>query len=132
MKTLIKPLLVAFSLMVVSLSASFATINPGSHPATVAPYKTGIYSTVAGKLNIALDKEVGGAVDVKLKSADGRVLFVQHVGKNEKAARIRLNMDDLQDGEYQVEVTNGAQTTVHNVTLSTPQPSTPSRLVAIN
>jgi len=132
MKTLIKPLLVAFSLTFVTLSASFADVNPGTRPTAVATYKTAIYSTTEGKLNIALDKETGGAVDIKLKSASGQVIFFQHVGKKEKTSRIRLNLSELQDGTYQVEITNGVDVTTHTVLLSTPQPSAPSRLVAIN
>ena len=131
MKTFIKPLLVAFSLSFVTLSAALADGTPAARPATVATYKTGIYSTIEGKLNIALEKETGGVVDIRMKSADGKVLFSQHLGKKEKSARVRLDMSDLQDGNYQVEITNGVETTVHNVTLSTPQPSAPSRLVAI-
>jgi uncharacterized membrane protein YkoI len=58
----------------------------------VAAYKTGIYTTIEGKLNIALDKETGGAVDIRLKKADGKVLYSEHLGKNEKTAyRVRLN-----------------------------------------
>ncbi|QIP17294.1 hypothetical protein G8759_33955 [Spirosoma aureum] len=132
MKTLIKPLLVAFTLSLVTFSASLADVNPGSRPAAVAAYKTGIYSTMEGKLQIALDKETGGAVDIRLKNADGKVLFYQRVGKNEKTSRIRLNLNELQDGAYRVEVTNGVETSTQVVTLSTQQPSAPSRLVAIN
>jgi hypothetical protein len=132
MKTLFKPLLVAFTLSLVTFSASFANVNPGSRPAAVAAYKTGIYSTMEGKLQIALDKETGGAVDIRLKNADGKVLFYQRVGKNEKTSRIRLNLNELQDGAYRVEVTNGVETSTQVVTLSTQQPSAPSRLVAIN
>ncbi|QHV94341.1 T9SS type A sorting domain-containing protein [Spirosoma endbachense] len=132
MKTLFKPLLVAFTLSLVTFSASLAEVNPGSRPAAVAAYKTGIYSTMEGKLQIALDKETGGAVDIRLKNADGKVLFYQRVGKNEKTSRIRLNLNELQDGAYRVEVTNGVETSTQIVTLSTQQPSAPSRLVAIN
>ncbi|SFD26228.1 hypothetical protein [Spirosoma endophyticum] len=131
MKTLIKPLLVAFSLSFVTLSAALADGTPAARPAAVAAYKTGIYTTIEGKLNIALDKETSGAVDIRMKSADGVVLFSQHLGKKETGTRVRLDMSALQDGNYQVEITNGVETTVHNVTLSTQQPSASSRLVAI-
>ncbi|GAB4018984.1 hypothetical protein GCM10028808_55140 [Spirosoma migulaei] len=132
MKSLIKPLLIAVTLSAVTLSTSFAAVNPGSRPAAVAAYKAGIYSTVEGKLNIALDKETTGKVDIKLKGTSGKVLFVQHLGKNEKTARIRLNLSELEDGAYQVEITNGVDVTTHTVTLSTTQPSAPNRLIAVN
>jgi hypothetical protein len=132
MKTFFKPLLLSFTLSLVTLSATLADSNPGHRTATAATFKTGIYGTVEGKLQIALEKETGGAVDIKLKNRDGRVFFSQHLGKKEKAARLRLNLSELPDGEYQLEVTNGVDVTTHNVQLSTKQPSVPNRLVAIN
>ena len=132
MKTIVKSLLVAFSLSFITLSVSLAEINPTSRPKAVASYKTGIYSTREGKLNIALDKETGGSVDVRLTSTRGEVMFSQRIARNEKSFRIRLDMSSLPDGAYQVEITNGVETTIHNVTISTQQPSAPSRFVAIN
>ena len=135
MKTLIKPLFLALSLGFVASVPSFATptdANPIGRPAAVASYKTGIYSTQTGKLNIALDKETGGPVDIRLKDATGKVLYSQHLGKNEHGCRVRLNLNDLEDGAYQVEVTNGVETTTQNITISTNQPSTPSRLISVN
>jgi hypothetical protein len=129
MKTLIKPLLVAFSLSLISLSASIAEGTP-TRPA--AAYKTGIYRTTEGKLRIALDKEPGGRVDIKLKSADGKILFVQHLGKKQQTSRMLLDLNNLPDGTYQVEITNGVETTTQTVTLATQQPSVPSRLIALN
>ena len=132
MKALINPLLIAFALTTAAFSASFADTNPGGRPATVASYKTGIYTTAEGKLQIALDKQPTGAVDIQFVSADGKVLFAQRVAKKETMARLRLTLSDLPDGAYQVRVSNGADVTTHSVVLATQQPSAPSRLIAIN
>ncbi|GAB3773052.1 hypothetical protein GCM10028818_14020 [Spirosoma horti] len=132
MKALINPLVIAFSLTIATFQASFADANPGGRPATVASYKTGMYTTAAGKLQVAVDKEATGAVDIQLVNADGKVLFAQRVAKKETVARLRLTLTDLPDGVYQVRVSNGVDVTTHSVTLSTNQPSFPNRLVAIN
>ena len=132
MKTLFKPLLLSFTLSLVTLSATLADSNPGNRTSTAATFKTGIYTTAEGKLQISLEKETGGAVDIKLKNADGKVFFTQHLSKKERAVRLRLNLSELPDGEYKLEVTNGVDVTTHSVQLSTKQPSAPSRLVAIN
>ena len=132
MKTLLKPLLLSFTLSLVTLSATLADRNPGNRTSTAATFKTGIYTTAEGKLQIGLEKETGGAVDIKLKNADGKVFFTQHLSKKERAVRLRLNLSELPDGEYKLEVTNGVDVTTHSVQLSTKQPSAPSRLVAIN
>ncbi len=135
MKTLIRSLALALSLGIVTSAASFAAVpetNPIGRPSKVASYKTGIYSTVTGKLHISLDKTVGGRVDIRLTDTDGRVLYVQHLGKNEQGCRIRLNLSDLEDGTYNLEITNGIETTTQTITLSTQQPTVTNRAVAIN
>ncbi|WP_420150950.1 T9SS type A sorting domain-containing protein [Spirosoma sp.] len=131
MKTLIKSLAIAFSLGIVTSAATFSEAKPIVRPAAVAAYKTGIYTTVDGRLSIALDKQTGGAVDIKMTNDAGKVMYSERLGKNESKYRIKLDMSQLPDGVYQVEITNGAETTIRTVTLSTEQPSNPGRLVAI-
>ncbi|WP_461127304.1 hypothetical protein [Spirosoma aerophilum] len=132
MKTLVKSLALALSLGFITSVASFAETNPGGRPAAAAvSYQTGIYTSVDGKLNIGLDKQTGGTVEIRLKSADGSVLFTQRVGKNESKYRTRLNLDELPDGVYKVEISNGVETTTQNITLSTQRPEVSSRQVAI-
>ena len=131
MKTLIKSLALALSLAAITSSVTFAETNPGGKIKTVATYKSGIYMTQAGKLSIALDKEKGGTVSISMKSADGRVLYSQHLGKNDQIYRTRLNLNQLEDGVYQIEITNGVETTTQNVTISTQEPATPNRLISV-
>ena len=125
MKTLIKPLLLALSLSFVSIS--FSEAKPGR--STAATFKTGIYSSVSGKLNIALDKQAGGPVDIQLKSSDGKLLYSQHLGKKETTFRTRLNLDDLADGEYVLVITNGVETTRQTIKIKTQQPTAISRII---
>ena len=129
MKTLIKPLFVALSFAFATVVASPADANPIGRPAAVATYKSAIYTTAAGKLNIALDKQTGGSVDIRLKNADGTVLFSQHLGKNDQKYRTRLNLNELPDGQYQLEMTNGLETTHQTITLSTPKVAAPERVI---
>lgn len=131
MKALINPLLIAFALTTAAFSASFADANPGGRSATVASYKTSMYTTIEGKLQISLDKDATGAVDIQLIRADGEVLFARRVAKKETVARLRLTLSDLPDGAYQIRVSNGTDVTIHSVLLATQQPTTPSRLIAI-
>ncbi|GAB4017321.1 T9SS type A sorting domain-containing protein [Spirosoma koreense] len=131
MKALIKSLAIALSLGFITTAASFAEPNPGGRSTSVATYKTGIYSTTTGKLQIALDKEKGGPVDIVLKDAGGKVLYSKHLGKNDQTYRTRLNLSELEDGVYHIEISNGVETTTQNITLATHQPVAPSRLVSL-
>lgn len=132
MKTLIKSLALALTLGFITSAATFAETNPGVRPTVVASYQSGIYTTINGKLRISLDKQTGGTVDVRLKNAGGAVLYSQHLGKNDSKYRTLLNMNELPDGNYQVEITNGVDTTTHTVTIATQTPTTPNRLIALN
>ncbi len=125
MKTLIKPLLLALSLSFITVS--FSEAKPG-HPAG-ATFKTGIYPTVTGKLQIALDKQAGGPVDIHLKNSAGELLYSQHLGKKEAAFRTRLNVDELPDGDYVLTVSNGVETTRQTLTLKTKQTTLVNRII---
>ncbi|GAB3925974.1 T9SS type A sorting domain-containing protein [Larkinella terrae] len=132
MKTLIKSLLVAVSLTVVS--SSFAAAKPIGRPKTepvVAAYQSSLYTDAQGKLRIAIDKETGGTVEVRLVNSEGKEVFVQEVGKRRKTARMHLDISALPDGAYQVEITNGVDTKVNHVSLATQQPSFTNRLIAV-
>jgi len=132
MKTLIKPLLVAFGLSVLSLSATQAETNPIRRGTKAATYKTGIYPTIEGKLQISLDKEVGGVVNVQLKDMNNKVLFFQHMGKQDKQLRLRLNLNDLPAGTYQVEISNGVNVTTQTITVGAKPAAQPSRLITLD
>ncbi|MDB5242414.1 MAG: hypothetical protein JWP57_3039 [Spirosoma sp.] len=125
MKTLAKSLFLALSLSLVAISISSA--KPG-RPA-VSTFKTGIYTSVSGKLHIALDKQSGGPVDIRLKSSTGDLLYNRHLGKNETTLRTRLNLDNLTDGDYVLEITNGIEKTSQTITIKTEQPTSFGRII---
>ena len=129
MKTLIKSLALALSLAVITSAATFAQSNPASNANYAASYKTGIYTSKSGNLHIALDKNTGSTVDIRLANAEGRVLFSQHLGKNDQVYRTRLNLNELEDGIYELEITDGTDVTAQTVTIVTKFPVSPQRLI---
>ncbi|MBC3787914.1 T9SS type A sorting domain-containing protein [Spirosoma utsteinense] len=130
MKTLLTSLLIAASLT--SFSATHAENGPARKPAQVASYQSGMYTTADGKLNIALDKQAGGTVDVRLINQEGKVLYDQQVGKHQTTARLRLDLSELPDGAYKVVISNGKDVTTKAVTILTKPVATLARLVALN
>jgi hypothetical protein len=134
MKTLIKSLLVAFTLTAVTFTASLADTNkPAGKPKTAAAFKSSMYKTIEGKIQIAVQKETGGTVLVRLTNSAGKEFFVKQFGKRQEAARVRLDVSALPDGVYQVAITNGVETTTQELTLATtPVTRAVVRLVAIN
>jgi hypothetical protein len=131
MKTLLTSLLIT-SLTFISFSATQAETAPARKPAQVASYQTGMYTTAAGKLSIALDKQTGGVIDVRLLNQEGKVVYDQQIGKNQTTVRLRLDLSELADGNYQVVISNGRDVTTHAVTISTKPVAMSARLVALN
>ncbi|GAB3331627.1 hypothetical protein GCM10027299_37450 [Larkinella ripae] len=132
MKTLVNTLFAALALTVFSVTTSLAEPHkPIGRPQRAAAFQSGMYTTVEGKLQIAINKEIGGAVVVSLKNRAGAELFVQEIGKRQAAARLRLDVSNLPDGIYQVIVSNGVEETTQTVTLGSPQPSVVNRVVAL-
>lgn len=130
MKNSIKSLALALTFSVAAAATSFAETTP-SNRATTVSYEESVYSTRDGKLAIALNKEVGGTVKIQLKNTEGYVLYSHQVAKNESQSRLRLDLSELPDGVYQVEITNGSDAKTHTVTLTTPQPQLSSRVVSM-
>ncbi|GAB3909005.1 hypothetical protein GCM10028803_45830 [Larkinella knui] len=134
MKTLIKSLLVAFSLTAATVSASQAESHkPARQPKQAAAFQSSMYTTTEGKVQIAVKKQTGGKVEVRLTNSAGKEFFAQSIGKRQEAARVRLDVSDLPDGVYQVAITNGVETTTQALTLATArQTVAATRLVAVN
>lgn len=129
MKTLIKPLFVAFALV---LSTSYASLAKPTNDPQPAAFQSGIFTNKAGKLQVALDKQSGQPLQIRLTSADGRMVFSQRVGKKQTAVRLVFDVSDLPDGAYQLTITDGKEVNQHTVTLETQKPVDVNRLVAIN
>ncbi|RRB02667.1 hypothetical protein [Larkinella rosea] len=133
MKTLIKSLFVAFSLTLVSFSVSNADINkPIGRPKNAVSFQRGIYTTSEGKLQIALNKQTGGTVEIRLVDQKGNEVFFQKIGKRQQAVRLRLDVSSLTDGDYQVVITNGFDTTVNDLTIATKPAHVANRMIAVN
>lgn len=132
MKTLLTTLFIAASLTVTSISATQAKNGPARKPAQVASYQSGLYTTAEGKLSVALDKQTGGTIDIRLLNQEGKSLYDQQIGKNQTSARLRLDLSELPDGAYQLVISNGRDVTTHAVTISTKPVAMSARLVALN
>lgn len=133
MKTFAKSLVLLLLVSTATFATPVADTKAPSRPTTPVTYRVGVFPSGDGaSLNVVVDKQSGGKVDILLKDVNGNVLYNQRVGKKEATIRVKLNLSQLADGQYRLDVTNGAQTTTQNVTLSTKTPVQPERLVSMN
>ncbi len=133
MKTLAHTLLIALSFSAITAFTSMdASAGVPKQPQRPAAYQVGVYGSIDGsKLNVAVNKQVGGRVDIRLVDAKGNVLFHQGISRNEDKYRGKLVISDLPAGTYQLEVSNGIDTTVRTVQISTIVPASEVRTIAL-
>ncbi len=106
---------VFFTLAACVLFASVvsANNNPKNAPVTMAAYKTLDANTV--KL-VVVNTENENVI-VKIKDANGRVIFTDVVRNIDKFSRKYVFANDMQSGEYTIEVTNSKGVSSQLVTL---------------
>ena len=131
MKTIIKTLVLALTLSSVSYVAS---ANPAAGEKKAATsYKAAIFpSSSTATLNVIVEKEMGHRVQITLKDAKGAVLHTEYLTKKEGSFWSKLNLSELQNGTYRVEVTNGAETTAKDITISTVTPASANRAIKLS
>lgn len=124
MKTLFASALIALTLGVTSNSFAEDNERTTNAPTAKASFQTGIYSSVDGtRLNVNVNKVKGSKVTILLKNTKGDLLEFQRLGKNEEQLRTRFDLRALQDGTYQVEITDGKTKQVQEVRLQSNTPA---------
>ncbi|GAB2555644.1 hypothetical protein [Spirosoma areae] len=129
MNTTLVPLLLAFSLS----SAAFLTkdTQPGrrDHPTKLARYQIGTYVSKGGKLNINVNKQLGGPVYVQLTDQMGALYFNRTMSAQDSTARFRLDIDELEEGDYVLKVSNGLEIELREIKITTSKPTKVTRSI---
>ena len=130
MKTITKTL--ALALTAAILSFSTVSAKPTGRPTAPAAYKVGMYvSQKTTTLNVMVEKQAGNTVVIRLKDQNGQLLATQAIKGSGERSWSKFNLSELRDGTYQVELTNGRDVTVKEITLSTQKPTDASRSIAV-
>lgn len=132
MKTFIKTLALALTLGAASFSTVHAAVEPDkkTRPETFASYQTAIYpSSVAPVVNVIVAKEEGSPVQIHFKTKNGETLVTRTVGAGKDKVAMKFRIDELPDGVYIVEVTNGRDVTKKEVKLATQPEVNPRTIV---
>lgn len=133
MKTFIKSLALALTLGVVSFANVLAAPEkPGkkSKVESFATYQTAVYpSTSQSVINVMLEKGEGGPVHISFKNKAGETMAVQTVGRNKDRVSMKFRIDELPDGQYSVEVSNGRDVTSKQITIATRPEASPRTIV---
>lgn len=110
------------------LSATMLT-NPTNPKAL--PFDASAYVTVDKQIRVAVQKTSDVPVLVLLRNKDNEILFRQNIGKKESKYAVKLNVNELSDGQYELEVTSKEGSIRKQLNLSTAPKNEVSRIIAM-
>ena len=113
-----------------SLLLSTSTfINPTTPKAL--SFDASAFVTVSNKVQIAVQKSTETPVTVILRNADNQIFFQQNIGKKESKFAVKLDINDLADGQYELEIKSSEGSINKHLNLSTTPVQKQPRIVAV-
>lgn len=113
-----------------SILLSAATLTNPTNPKAL-PFDASAYVTVNNQIRVAVSKTASVPVVILLKTADNQVIYRLPIDKKEAKYAVKLNVDDLADGKYELEVKSSEGSIRKQLNLSTQPVEQPGRLVAM-
>lgn len=137
MKTSLKIAATGLLLAIIAVTAAFANDNetnrPGASTSWVAPAsKTFTVRSMQdnrGDLLVWVNNTVKQAMTLRLTDLRGNEMTWMALGNRPQAHAIRLDLSEVPDGTYRLEVMSGTEKIVKNVAINTP--AAPSRQAEI-
>jgi ribosomal protein S6 len=117
MKTIIKSIACALALTT-SVAFAHPTEDKTSNNRPEATFESSAFVTADANLRVAIKKNAPQTVYLTLKNTEGQVLFAETIGKKEMAYAAKINVSDLTDGNYQLEIVSGKNRVVKQLNLS--------------
>ncbi|MBD2701915.1 hypothetical protein IC229_14800 [Spirosoma sp. BT702] len=133
MNTLLLSLLMTFTLTPGDSTTDRSDKQSGrrDRPTKLAHFQMSTYISAGGKLNINVNKELGGQVNLQLADAAGKLYFEKIMQERDTTARFRLDVSDLKDGDYIIKVSNGLEVELREIKLLTPKPTPITRTLTV-
>ena len=114
------------------LSSTSLLANPTA-PTKPATFDASVYVNKANRIRLAVEKTTAESLTITLRQAGENVaLFTQKIGKKQTKAALQLDVDQLADGAYELEIASASGRIVKQVNLQAGAPVAASeRLLAI-
>ncbi|RCR67709.1 T9SS type A sorting domain-containing protein [Larkinella punicea] len=120
MKTLFASALLALALS--TSTVSFAADNK-ENAEPKSTFQMAVYPVINSmKVSVNVNKPKDSKVDIRLVDEAGQTLTVLKLGKDNESSIIRFDLNNLEDGIYKVEVSDGVKTEVKTVKVQTSTP----------
>lgn len=98
---------------------------------TTLPFDASAYVTVNNKIRVAVQKTADVPVVVLLRNKNNEVLFRQTIGRKDAKYAVRLDVNELPDGQYELEVKSSEGSIRKQLNVSTPPVQQTTRVVAV-
>lgn len=110
------------------LSAS-TIINPTTPQAL--SFDASAYINASNQIRLAVQKSTGVPVVVLLRDKDNQVLYYYNIGKKEAKYAVKLDVNELPDGQYELEVKSTEGSIRKQLSVATAPTQQTTRLVAV-
>ncbi|WP_227687012.1 DUF3244 domain-containing protein [Spirosoma arboris] len=114
-----------------SLLLSASTLFNPTTPKTLS-FDASAYVTVDHQIRLAVQKSTDVPVDVVLRNKNHEVLYQHSIGKKEGKYAVKLNVNDLSDGEYELEIKSSEGSIVKQLNVSSQPVQQTVRTIAMN
>ncbi|WP_461101352.1 hypothetical protein [Spirosoma koreense] len=115
---------------VATLLLNASTLTNPTTPNTL-PFDASAYVTINNQIRVAVAKSSEVPVEVVLRNEAHQVLFMQNISKKEAKYAVKLNVNELADGQYELEVKSAQGSIRKQLTLSTKPVQQNNRVVAM-
>ncbi|GAB3997905.1 hypothetical protein GCM10028807_44160 [Spirosoma daeguense] len=113
-----------------SVLLSAATFVNPTNPKALS-FDASAFVTVNNQIRVAVNKTPGKEVAVILRGQNNEILFQDYIRKNDEKYAIKMNVNDLNDGEYELEIKSSEGSIRKQITLATQPTKTTNRVVAL-
>lgn len=119
-----------FSKVAGSILISASTfINP-TNPKGLS-FDASAFVTIDNQIRVSIEKQADVPVVVLLRNKDNEILFRQTISKKELKYAVKLNVNDLSDGQYELEVKSNEGSIRKQLNLSTAPVQAVPRVIAM-
>lgn len=112
MKTTIKSIACALAL---TTTVAFAHPTEEKKPAN---FEVSTFVSADNNIRLAVKKNVPERVQISLRDAGGQVVFSYNLSKKDMNYAAKLDVSELNDGTYQLEIISGAERIIKKLNLS--------------
>ncbi|MGA0555447.1 T9SS type A sorting domain-containing protein [Larkinella sp. VNQ87] len=115
----------ASAFLALTLATATATYADGNKEVTEAKssFQSAVYPVINTlKVTVNISKVKDSKVNVRLLNEAGQTLSALKLGKDNEMSTIRFDLNNLEDGIYKVEISDGFRTEVKTVKVQTSTP----------